>query len=285
MEVTKMTNFILKHAAFDWYQTTVFGYDGKPEVVLQMLAEEYPDSDLIQKPALNGYTTCYYIQCCDGSPQVAVMWGGNDGINIKFTGKNAINAQEILQKKGLEHYPTRIDSAIDYTLPGFYDRAAKILCNLAQKQRLKIEQKGDWIRGEARTLYIGSPTSEFRICMYEKGYEMGLVGNPDFPNAPHWTRLEFRLRPKNRVNKMITARWSAAVLPTAGIFGDCISAVFGKTEPVGKFGSVYTITDNQRAIYSMVKQYKNALSSLAGECGSWEKMGARLGEMIENSEA
>lgn len=285
MDLRKRADFVLKNAGFDWYQTTVFGYDGKPEVILQALAAEYPDHDLVQKPALNGYSVCYAVQCPAGEPAVTVMWGGNDGVNIKFTGKNAINAREILEKNGFGHYPTRIDSAIDYTLPGFYDRAAKILFKIAQERGLKIEQKGDWIRGEARTLYIGSPTSEFRLCMYEKGYERGLVGNPDFPMAKHWTRLEFRLRPKKKLNKMMAAQWDAPDVPAVGIFGDYMSAIFGEIKPAGRFGSVYTVTDNQRAIYTLVKQYKNALSSLAADCGSWEKMGAHLGEMIENSEA
>lgn len=278
-------DFIIKNAAFDWYQTTVFGYDGKPEHVLGAIASEYPDCDLVQRPALNGYVTCYAVQYSSDQPAVTVMWGGNEGVNVKFTGKHAVDAKDILQRLGFEHYPTRVDSAIDYTQQGFYDRAAKKLIKIAQKKGLKIEQKGDWVRGEGRTIYIGSPTSEMRLCMYEKGYERGLVGNPDFPMAQYWTRLELRVKPKKKASKLIVANCLPDQLYRFTLPSEYISEIFGKIQPKGRFGSVYTQSDNQRAIYFMVKQYKNALSSLAADLGSWESVGAEIGRIIQDAEA
>jgi DNA relaxase NicK len=63
--------------------------------------------------------------------------------------------------------PSRIDPALDFEDPDWFDVLSAALIDIAQRRRMELNHKGDWTRGKARTLYVGSRESGFYIRLYE----------------------------------------------------------------------------------------------------------------------
>ncbi|MFO5848511.1 hypothetical protein ACLBP5_30415, partial [Klebsiella pneumoniae] len=68
---------------------------------------------------------------------------------------------------------TRTNACVDWVVEGLFDSLSAHLIAYAKDNGISINQQGDWARGQARTLYLGSPQSPGRICLYEKGYGQG----------------------------------------------------------------------------------------------------------------
>ncbi|WP_287815313.1 replication initiation factor domain-containing protein, partial [Pseudomonas sp.] len=121
-----------------------------------------------------------------------------------------------------------------------FDSLSGELIRYAQVNRLSINQQGDWVRGEARTLYVGSKDSPVRLVLYEKGYEQGGTAPKD------WVRLEVRIRPKKDWRERV-ARWDADTVFCAGWVPDALRALGWDDLVKRTIGTVWKPSDAERA--------------------------------------
>ena len=175
-------------ARWDWYQSTVLVQDPQDSGLVDVLLKAWPLSDWAPARNLNGYL--YGGQIKRGDRMLChLCWGGQSGVNCKTTSDESPVLAQALREFGKQHLPTRLDACEDWQEEGFFDSVSAALIQFATDNRLSINQQGDWVRGESRTLYVGSKDSPVRLVLYEKGYEQG-------GDAPRdWVRLEVRIRP------------------------------------------------------------------------------------------
>jgi hypothetical protein len=185
---------------------------------------------------------------------------------------------QALDAFGKSHLPTRIDSCVDWREEGLFDSLSAHLIKFAQDNRLSLNQQGDWVRGEARTLYVGSKDSPVRLVLYEKGYEQG----GDAPKD--WVRLEARIRPK-REHRCRVAGWDASDVYAAGWLPEALQALgWDDLHRRAAIGTVWRKSDTERARAALLKQYGAILQQWSAEVGSWEALGVCIGDRMRELE-
>lgn len=258
---------------FDWYQSTVLVQDPQDSGLVAALLAAWPLSDWAPARNLNGYTHGGAVVRGDRI-LCHVCWGGQSGVNCKSTSDEAPTLAEALKRFGKPHMPTRIDSCVDWVEEGLFDSLSAHLIQFAQDNRLAICQQGDWVRGEGRTLYVGSKDSPVRLVVYEKGYEQG----GDAPRE--WVRMEVRVRPK-REHRINVALWGPETAFTASWVPGALEAIgWDQIGPRTAVGTVWKRSDDERARFALVKQYGAVLERWATESGGWEAMGCNLRNAI-----
>lgn len=261
------------NARFDWYQSTVLVQCPQESGLVHALLAAWPLSDWTPARNLNGYTHGGAVMRGD-RVLCHVCWGGQTGVNCKSTSDESPTLAEALKRFGKPHLPTRIDSCVDWREAGIFDSISAHLIQFAQDNRLALNQQGDWVRGEARTLYVGSKDSPVRLVLYEKGYEQG-------GDAPRdWVRLEVRVRPK-REHRSAVALWDATTPFLAGWVPEALDALgWDELGPRTAVGTVWKRSDDERARFALVKQYGAILERLADELGDWESVGPHLRDAL-----
>jgi hypothetical protein len=261
---------------WDWYQSTVLVQDPQDSGLVEHLLRAWPLSDWAPAKNLNGYL--YGGQIRRGDRTLChVCWGGQNGVNCKTTSDESPVLADALRTFGKPHMPTRVDACEDWQEEGFFDSVSAALIEFAKDRRLAIDQRGDWERGQARTLYIGSKSSPVYLCLYEKGYEQG----GDAPKD--WVRLEVRVAPK-REHRLAVARWEPLDAFGASWVPDAIQ-FFGWDDLVKRaVGTVWRQSDTERARSALVKQYGAIMSQWAQDVGSWDALGPAIQAAMSEAE-
>jgi len=260
-------------ARWDWYQSTVLVQDPQSSGLVSALLEAWPLSDWAPAKNLNGYL--YGGQIRRGDRTLChVCWGGQAGVNCKTTSDESPVLAAALRGFGKQHMPTRVDACVDWEEEGFFDSVSAALIQFAQDNRLAINQQGDWVRGEARTLYLGSKDSPVRLVLYEKGYEQG----GDAPKD--WVRMEVRVRPK-REHRAAVATWEPGHAFEAAWVPAAVRVLGWDSLVKRSVGTVWKRSDADRARAALVRQYGAIIASWASEVGSWEALGPALAKEIE----
>lgn len=265
---------------FDWYQA---GVTEPPESVLQCLSESFDMASLERVTARNGYTDA--VRVVRGSTTLCeALWGGNTGgrVLVVGTGENASPVASLVRSEWPDHHLVRADVAEDYDEPEAFDVLSKMMLNIADSHGLKVTHYGDWHRAEnGRTLYVGSRQSPVMARLYEKGIERRVKGYS--PSAsPDWVRLEIEVKPKRHEARKLLATfepddymacspWTREVAKC--LFDSSMKAVTG-------LGTIKRMSDDDRALAALVKQYGNLLERLQTSEGSWESLGRMLGRMV-----
>jgi hypothetical protein len=258
---------------WDWYQSTVMVQDPQDSGLVDVLLKAWPLSDYAPGRNLNGYTNGAVIKRGDRI-LCHLCWGGQAGVNCKTTSDESPFLAQALRDFGKPHLPTRVDACEDWQEEGLFDSLSAALIEFAQLKSLAINQQGDWIRGESRTLYVGSKDSPVRLVIYEKGYEQGGAAPKD------WVRLEVRIRPK-RDHRAAVSSWTAdeafcaSWVPAALV---CLGWDHLKKRSVG---TVWKRSDSERARHALLKQYGAILAQWAQEEGSWQHLGVAIGKAVE----
>lgn len=122
---------------------------------------------------------------------ITILDLGTDGWpHIIGTGQNADYAQLIARASTTTGRVSRIDIACDAIEP-WWKAQGRATTWAIDHPKTPITHVGDYLRAEkGRTLYVGAPSSERRIRVYEKGIQMG--------GEPNWIRVELQYRPNNR---------------------------------------------------------------------------------------
>lgn len=256
-------------ARFDWYQGTIHGLN--PDEILRYLEREIDLANFRPCKGLNGYEHGYEIMRGTETVLMTVMWGGNPGVNLKGTGENAPLVAHHLRKLGA-HNVTRADTCVDWIQEGLFDELAPRLMQYATDNDITINQVGDWQRGKARTLYLGSKESATRLVLYEKGYEA--------QGDPNWVRLEVRIRPKGSARGEV-ATWPPERLLEASkwLVGALESVGWANLEPQS-IGTVRKATTDEQRRFHLVKQYGQVIRSWVGEAGGWNEFAEELHHAI-----
>ena len=252
-------------ARWDWYQSTVLVQDPQQSGLVDVLLKAWPLSDWAPAKNLNGYL--YGGQIRRGERTLChLCWGGQTGVNCKSTSDESPTLAAALREFGKPHLPTRVDTCEDWEEDGLFESLSAALIQYAQEQRLAINQQGDWVRGEGRTLYLGSKDSPIRLVLYEKGYEQG-------GDAPlNWVRLEARIRPK-REHRSAVATWEPGHAFCAGWIPGALQCLGWDHLEKKAVGTVWRRSDAERARAALLKQYGAIITQWASEAGSWEALG------------
>lgn len=258
---------------FDWYQATVYAPDPSYRGLVDHLLSAWELVDFAPDRGMHGYTHGGKIVRGDRTV-CRLWWGGNPGVNITSTSEDAPTLANALRTFGVPYGVTRVDSCADWVEEGCFDSLSAHLIKFAESQGITINQQGDWVRGQARTLYLGSPQSPVRICLYEKGYEQG----GDAPKD--WTRLEVRVKPKGE-HRLAVARWEPSHVFSAGWVSDALAVLGWDDLEKRSVGTVWRPSDADRSRAALLAQYGAIISLWASEAGSWELLGVEMGKAIQ----
>ena len=253
---------------WDWYQTTVFM--SIESVISRFKGSAIHDlSDIKIATPRNGYTHAVSFVRGDHA-HCTLFYGGNPGVNILSSGPDAPALAEFMRSFD-EHYPTRVDACVDLARPGLFDELARGMLRFAVRKGLTINQQGDWERGRARTLYIGSRSSPVRLRMYEKGCQM-IDRYGDTSADPFWVRVEVEVKPKIHA-RPIVSRWSPSDAFTRACrwLSELWEALgWGSYAPFA-IGTVREEIDTLRQRFAFARQYGRVCEQWIVDAGSPEE--------------
>lgn len=268
---------------FDWYQA---GVTESPDFVLSHLQSSFDLADIEGSRPRNGYT--HAAKIIRGSRTLCeALWGGNTGNRtlVLGTGENAPQVASLLRTEWPEHYLVRADVAEDYDEAGAFDVLSSLLLNVADEHKLKVTHHGDWHRAESgRTLYVGSRQSPVMARLYEKGCEQRVKGYA--PNASmDWVRLEVEVKPKRSDARLKLASLLPDEFMSCSPWTRQVSKLLFDSEldPITGLGTIRRLSDDERSLAAMVKQYGPLLSRMHAQSGSWDAVGKLIGGLVDGA--
>lgn len=258
---------------FDWYQCTL---DVDADELMARLCTELEMVSVRPCRAINSYHHGVELYRNAEERLLAIYWGGNPGTHLLCSGQRCDEVVPVLRYVAPQHRITRLDVAEDFEAPGLFDTVAESLKAFALAADLQMDQRGDWERGQARTLYIGAADSAVRLVVYEKGYEQGLGAT-----RPHWVRIESRIRPQGPLARHTLA--SAAPLACLGAswLPRAFDALSWLDVPPITVTKPWRPRSVERARAALVLQYGKTLEQWSAEVGGWEALGAILQGAVE----
>lgn len=268
-------------AKFDWYRTTVQVMEPSESGLLSALESAWPLADLGPSRAQHGYSRGAAFRFPGGDDLCTLWWGGNPWLCCEARSSQAPLLASAVQSLGVIHRPSRVDVCEDWDEPGLFDRVAPALIEFAKANRVSLSFVGDWARGKARTLYLGSRASVASMRLYEKGYEMGCEQNPAI--SPNWVRLEVEVKPKR--DREQVASWHPGEFLTVGWIPAALASIGWDHLAKRSLGTVWKQYDYDRVTSAMVGQYGRHLRTMLEQCGGWQEVGELLGQLISEREA
>lgn len=290
---------------FDWYQTTI---EADPREVVHTIAklghELRPADGLARKYRYDQGWAVHHNQ----SGVVAhVFAGGNGGKPHAYASSQATDAfVDLVRTEWPErHLVTRMDAAEDFIEENCYDRIRPVARRIAKRHRLNFPKYEDDLNPAAgRTQYIGSPSSDYRARLYEKGWEevakLLALFKGEIPanlaenvttitntvtgenvRPQDWTRLELQVRPRQEEGR----RRAATVAPDeAWGFTDWATELAKEAMALELERIVIRtrkVSKDEEALRWMCQHYGAMLTRLQGDLGDWACVGLEIGRMIE----
>ena len=259
---------------FDWYAATVREDVGVLEEALAVGLGATPE----RARGMHGYAEQREFKR-DGNVVARMLLGGRNGNPHVWASSDDTDALVPVLRGAWPdlHRVTRADASEDFDNgPGTWERLYGESINLATERGLKIDQAGDWHRGEGRTLYIGSRKSAVFARLYEKGHQL----RERFPEhaetfSPHHCRLELQVRPEGHARDVAASAEPEALYGLSDWSRELARRVLDldvervhireRRDP-----------DNERALAAMVRQYGAHLEQLAEREGGWQNAGTWL---------
>ena len=258
-------------ARFDWYEGTSWTAD--QDELVEALSRSEPMALVVPDRAMHGYHHGAALKL--GMDTLAtVWWGGNPGVHFKASSARSPWLADVVRGVSPSNLCSRVDVCEDWVEAGLFDHMAAAAIAYAREHRIVINQMGDWARGVARTLYLGSSSSELRVVIYEKGYEAG--------GSPHWVRLEVRAKCKDKgVREWLGRCEPGEVFGMGWVRGyvmDCLG--WEHVSRVG-MGPRHVPSTRDNVLLSLVRQYGAILEALAEDVGGWDSLGGAIRERME----
>lgn len=287
---------------FDWYQATI---EASPKHVLSMIGklghELRPADSLARRYRYEQGAAVHHYEL---GVVAHVFMGGNGGKPHAFASSDATDAFVSLVREEWpnSHLVTRMDAAQDFNEEGAFERLRKVSRKVAKEHRLrfaKIEDELDSTAG--RTQYIGSPSSDYRARLYEKGWEqvskaLAIFKGPkpssdsivtvtnmatgEEVRPADWVRLELQARPKEEVARRLAA---VATPEQAWSFTDwaqCLAREAMELDLERLYMRTRKVSKDEESLRWMCKQYGPALGRLKDDLGDWQCVGLELGRLI-----
>ena len=247
----------------DWYAGSV---DVDIDRLIDALCQYLGTEVLELATAHNGYKHAAQL-VADNIVYATISWGGvNPRPFVQSTGGVSENVMNVLRRLPWPHTVSRMDSAIDFFGGTSFDTLVSIILGILDSHSFvgtvpKISQVGDWIHGQARTLYVGSRTSRCFVRVYEKTAERRAKGDTNVPDD--WVRVELEYKPLNKVGKRelstLTpdACWGASGWTRAVYARICsLENVSPLTAPLPKKSKL------AKAVTALFRQYGNTLNTV-----------------------
>lgn len=284
---------------FDYYATRV---EVPPPVLigeLQKLGHELRPCDGLAKAYR--YQQGFQVHHHQKGVVATVMAGGNGAHPFAFASSDSTDAFVDLVRSMWpeQHLPTRLDPAQDFNDSSAFQRLRKIGRGVAKEHGLAFPAISDELNpNSGRTQYLGSPKSDYRVRLYEKGWEqvgkLGIVAPGGLPDdfrilnestgelvrPSDWVRLEGQCRPQGE-----EARRLAAVASPEQAWGfTAWTHELAKRAMAIDLERLYIRTrkrsTDEQALHWMCGQYSNMLQRLKADLGDWQSVGLTIGEII-----
>lgn len=260
---------------FDAYTATTRA--AKPENLFPMLW--LMDDKVRQGKGHHGFEHRASFVGFDGAEAGSVSWGGTHGDLVMIEAKGERTPQVVEQlRASYEHRCTRVDSCHDVEEPGAFESLLKPCIQVKKDYKLKGSKAGDWedFPEDGRTLYIGANTSPVKLRLYEKGHQ------PEYRHLsrPDWVRIELQVRPSKDAKDAYSRADSLEVWGASAWTRELAGLVLAAELAPLPAGTVYKLSERERALRFMCKQYGAHLMGLKNELGGWDEVGQKLAEMI-----
>jgi hypothetical protein len=195
------------------------------------------------------------------------------------SGSDAVEFAEVVRRGWPDsHYVTRVDSAGDFDEPGAWER----LYGAASRVREDAGVRGSLILPddvrEGRTYYVGSPKSDVRVRVYEKGAQvMGLQAIEAEMENPlaDWVRVELQLRP-GRVARDAVARMGPDEVWGCSPWARSLAREVAGMNVMRFKMQEKRMSSDERAYQYMLLQYGGVIERMAAECGDFPTWGRQV---------
>lgn len=288
---------------FDWYQTTIHHDPMQVLSTISKLGHEVRPNDGIAKAYR--YKQGFEVHHHQRGVIATVLMGGNgDHPHAWATSDDAPAFADLVRNEWPDHHlVTRLDAAEDFVEAGAYERLRKVCRKVAKGHRLRFSQQADELNPMAgRTQYIGSPQSDYRGRLYEKGFEM--VGKLDaqlqalhlstkaissivdestgrIVNPSDWIRLELQARPKQEDGRRKAAYASPEQAWTFTSWTNDLAKEALALDLERYYVRTRKISKDDAAMRWMCKQYASMLRRQHDDLGSWDMVGREIARVIQ----
>jgi hypothetical protein len=216
-----------------------------------------------------------------GSEVGSVQWGGKhaDACRSMIEVKGERSPEVVERLRSLcEHRVTRMDSCADFDAPGSFKRLLGVCMRVKRRHRLKGERAGDWqdFPELGRTQYLGATTSATRLRLYEKGKQ------PEYCHLkrPEWVRAEVQVRPVLHAKSHYSTISALDAWGASAWTQDLASEILKDHIDPHRAGTTWRLSERDKAIAWMCKQYGSHLVGMVEDLGSWECLGLTLRDLI-----
>lgn len=270
---------------FDWYSATI------PEhpiaLVEALLAELAPGGEVREGRGRQNYHQAFDVRGADGDRVALVLAGGPNGHpNATASGVMTDAFVPLVRARWPKHRVARFDAAEDFRDVTAWERLFGVCREVADECRVKgISYVPDNL-AEGRTYYLGAPSADVRVRLYEKTAEVRkkLPENRWGEVPDNWVRLETQVRPRKEFKAV-----AAVVAPEVawGFSGwsreVAIRAMQLDVERIKMQAG--RETDYDRQFRYFIKQWSRLLCQMHHDHGSWECVGLTIGEAIKARQA
>lgn len=293
---------------FDWYQATI---EDKAENVLgnlKSLGHELRPAD--GRARMYHYRQGWEVHHNQRGVVAVVFAGGNGKYPHALASAEHTDAfADLVRDKWRgRHLVTRADAAQDFNEEHAYDRIRPIARRIAKRHRLAFPKVEDELNACAgRTQYVGSPQSDYRARLYEKGWEQvaklcaGLKNLPadaagnvtaiqnlttgEMVRPQDWTRIEFQARPRQEEGRRFVAEASPDSVWSVTPWAVELAAEAMALELERMTIRTRKESADEESFRWMCKQYGGLLSRYCADLGDWSCVGKQIGEQIAKDRA
>lgn len=270
---------------FDWYQATIPEH---PIVLVDALKTALaPNGTVLEGRGRHNYHQSFRICNVRGERLAEVLAGGSNGHpNAASSGEATPAFVEAVRAAWPAHRVTRFDSAEDMAQEGAL-AALEVTCRgLAKDLNIRGRAVVPDDPSEGRTYYLGAPSSDNRVRLYDKTAEtrakLPQERHAEVPD--HWARLEVQVRPRKEWKIYAAQATPEEAWGFAGWTHELARRVFSLqidriTMQAGRE------TDDERAFRYMIMQYGPMLQRLLHDVGTWDCVGLTIGEAITEHQA
>lgn len=266
----------LDPAKWDAYRATI--KENSWSSVKELIPDFYPSAVAEESRPFYGYDKALTLKI-DGDRVLTVYRGGNNGsVCLESTGAISGVLRDMLVSSGCDFRPSRMDACLDYDEEGLSDALFDFGKWFASEEDLKINMQGDWHRGRARTLYIGSRSSPVFMRIYEKGHKA--IDEGDVTASPNWVRIEIECKPDKK-RRSVFAEYQPADLFRSGWSSRFMSALFVREMALNPIGYIRSATTDARQKRWLVKAGRKIMLSWMAEFNTPEEWGRHLATLVE----
>ncbi len=288
---------------FDWYQTTIEADPIQTLNTIAKLGDEVIAADGLAKRYR--YDQGWQVTHRSKGVVATVFAGGNNGKPHAFASSEATDEfVQLVRTEWPEHHlVTRMDAAEDFNDSTAFNRIRREALKIAKRHRLSFPSITDQINAKAgRTQYIGSPSSDYRGRLYEKGYEQLAKWREWFAHTypqfePHeptafttptgmavrpedWIRLEVQCRPDGEQARRAAAHATPEQAWTFTSWSHELAKAVLKLDLERIYIRQRKVSKDEQTLRWMCAQYGGMLTRLCSDLGDWKAVGLQIGDTI-----